>query len=117
MSKPNAAPKYRGHRDADGNVFRYANGKTPTDVSYEKMKCRIFNVNHNRYPQYGGRGIKIAARWLGKEGFANFMADMGERPEGMSLDRIDVNGEYEPSNCRWATPKEQSENKQKSKNR
>lgn len=75
--------------------------------SWSKMRSRCLNRNDDRYYQYGGRGILICERW---NIFNNFLADMGIRPKGTSLDRINVDGNYEPSNCRWATPKEQSRN-------
>jgi hypothetical protein len=75
------------------------------------MKDRCTNQNHKSYNNYGGRGITVCERWMD---FRNFLQDMGERPEGMSIDRIDVNGDYEPGNCRWATAQQQSLNKRNS---
>jgi len=72
------------------------------------MKARCYNTRNPKYKNYGGRGIQVCDRWLS---FAKFFKDMGDIPEGMTLDRVDVNGNYEPSNCRWATPKTQSNNK------
>lgn len=82
---------------------------TPTWISWDSMKQRCLNVKHKSYAIYGGRGIKICDRWL--ESFEDFLADMGERPEGMTLDRIDVDGDYTPGNCRWATSETQSNNR------
>jgi hypothetical protein len=80
---------------------------TPTYRSWAMMKTRVKNANGKDFKDYGGRGISLAPRW---ELFVNFLADMGERPAGTSIDRIDVNGNYEPGNCRWATATEQGRN-------
>ena len=77
--------------------------------SWASMKSRCTNPKSTAWEYYGGRGIKVCERWLL---FENFLADMGERPEGKSIDRFpDQNGNYEKDNCRWATQKEQLENR------
>jgi len=88
-------------------VYKY-DGNTKNNKTYStyySMKSRCYNPNAGNYQYYGALGITICDRWL--ESYENFLEDMGEKPEGMSLDRIDVYGNYEPGNCRWATDKEQ----------
>lgn len=72
------------------------------------MRSRVTNPNRREWKWYGGRGITCDPRW---KLFVNFLADMGERPTGTSLDRIDPDGNYEPGNCRWATKREHLSNK------
>ncbi len=91
--------------------------KTPTWNTYVGMRKRCLLHSHKAYEHYGGRGITICERWLDPTyGYLNFIEDMGERPEGLTLDRVDVNGNYEPSNCRWATHSEQMKNRRSWKN-
>jgi hypothetical protein len=78
---------------------------------WSSMLERCRTPQHRAYKHYGGRGIRVCEQWLI---FENFLADMGERPPGRSLDRIDNDGNYEPSNCRWATQTEQVRNRRAS---
>lgn len=82
---------------------------TPTFKSWDAMRQRCLNPRCKDYANYGGRGITICDRWLAS--FAAFLDDMGERPLGQTLGRLDNNGNYEPSNCRWETPVEQNSNR------
>ena len=100
----------------NGSVY-HGHSKLGKDSIYQiwqSMKQRCYNPNTARYSSYGGRGIKICDRWLNS--FLNFLEDMGPRPNpDYSIDRIDVNGDYEPDNCRWATVKIQNENRRPTK--
>jgi len=93
-----------------GHPTHHGSG-TPAYVSWAAMRDRCLNPKSTSYADYGARGITICKRWL--DSFDNFLADMGPRPRGKSIDRIDVNGNYIKSNCRWATKKMQAKNQRR----
>ncbi len=76
------------------------------------MKQRCLYTKHPQYKDYGGRGVKVCSQWLND--FEQFLKDLGPKPDGMSLDRIDVNADYSPANCKWSTRSEQSNNTRRS---
>lgn len=94
--------KKHGHR---GNTDQ---ARTPTYNSWRAMKMRLTQTTHESYSYYGGRGIKMDPRW---NDFSKFLEDMGSRPEGKTLDRINYDGDYNKENCRWATAKTQARNR------
>lgn len=82
-------------------------GKSPTYYSWLNMRQRCERPDNDNFEWYGGRGITVHPRY---QKFSNFLADLGPRPDGCTLDRIDPNGNYEPGNVKWSTPKEQRRN-------
>ena len=86
---------------------KHGMSQTPVHNVWTAMKQRCTNPSSPNWKNYGGRGIKVCKRWMK---FENFLKDMGEPPEGMSIDRVNNDGDYEPSNCRWSTRKQQNNN-------
>lgn len=95
--------------DRRGVALTHGMSDTPMYNAYRTMVNRCTDPKHIQYADYGGRGITICERW--RESFENFLADMGERPDGMSVERKENDLGYSPSNCVWATKKEQMRNK------
>lgn len=96
-----------------GNNFKHGYNRTPTYKSWQMMKsrcnpkCKSY-YKPKTYKWYGAKGIKVCDRWMS---FIKFLEDMGEKPVGFQIDRIDGNGDYEPSNCRWVTSLENNHNR------
>jgi len=100
--------------DRGRKSIKHGLSKHPLYHTYHTMIARCYNPKISAYRYYGAKGVTVCQRWL--ESFSNFLEDMGERPVGLTLDRIDTNGNYEPGNVRWANLKTQQYNKAKSSN-
>lgn len=120
MLRKGLCPKHYERVRRYGSLERsccFGQSKHPLYKSWCQMHRRCECIADAKYDRYGARGIKVCKRWSGHKGFLNFLEDMGERPDGTSLDRINVDGDYTPENCRWATPKVQANNRVDSKKR
>lgn len=99
------------HREGRPKIHGFRSTKKPANKTYEiwkAMRQRCDNANNKDYPSYGGRGIRYDSRWVD---FLVFLEEMGEKPDGLMLERMDNNGPYCKWNCKWATPSEQARNK------
>lgn len=111
MSTENDIQREIARRDAVTGRIAPTHGlsRTGTWHSFRSMLARCYYAGHDSYKYYGGKGVKVCDRW--RDSFENFVADMGVRPPGMTLDRVDSGGDYEPANCRWSTRRTQQANR------
>ena len=103
-----AKSRRKGHDSRIAHGHCRNRSESPTYKSFRMMHARCSNPNYTHYAYYGGRGISVCAEW---SSFEAFLADMGERPDGLTLDRIDSDGNYCAANCRWASRAEQVKNR------
>lgn len=109
LPKSWASVSYQGHNQHIPGTTHYLRSRT--FHSYFNMIVRCYYPSHKSYDDYGGRGITVCRKWL--LSFDQFLKDLGHRPIGMTLDRINVNKGYSPGNCRWATLSEQNSNQRR----
>lgn len=110
LSPESVARRTASRQASDGYGAVHGMWRTPTYRIWANMKQRCLNPQNSAFRHYGARGITVCGRWLK---FENFLADMGIRPDGLELDRIDNDGNYEPDNCRWTTRSEQVLNRRR----
>lgn len=99
----------KGQVGEDHNRFVHGGSRTPTYSVWSNMKDRCYRPENKSFKHYGSRGIQVCPEW--RDSFAQFVADMGPRPPGLTLERKDVNGNYCPDNCVWADKTTQSRNR------
>lgn len=104
--------KYNGEYSHTTQLDMGAVSKHPLHTTWRMMNVRCYDTRHKAYHRYGARGVLVNSnwRWDNPKGFFNFVTDVGERPEGTTLDRIDNDKEYSKENCKWSTKKEQQNN-------
>ena len=100
---------FSGHTRSCGCLIHSSTSREPEYKAYHNMKTRCYNSKTPYYHLYGGRGIRVCSRWL--RSFDNFIKDMGKRPPGMTLDRVDNSRNYSAKNCRWVSYRDQNNNK------